>query len=229
MSFSFLLAGIPAPFDFADIFRNIGSRWYVYVVVGVARLLLLTYFILKKHKRNTLSYTQKIVYTAILCALSFVANYFTIKVSDLFQISLVATVAFISGFIMGSCWGFVAAFLGDFICGIVAPLGVYSPLIGLGNGLFAFIPGLIFERFNWNDDLKVLISFVASFIIVSFAVNTLGLALLYGFNFEDLFVQLPVKFLSHLLNGIVCLLIVPVLKRVLPKDKFSVATEKGKK
>ena len=49
------------------------------------------------------------------------------------------------------------------------------------------------------------------------------------FNFEDLFVQLPVKFLSHLLNGIVCLLIVPVLKRVLPKDKFSVATEEGKK
>ena len=73
-----LLAGIPNPFDISDIFRNIKSRWYVYVVVAVALLLIIVFAVLKKKRRNNLSNTQKVVYTSMMSVLCFLANYFTI-------------------------------------------------------------------------------------------------------------------------------------------------------
>ena len=104
----------PAPFDFTAIFGNLVNRWYYYVVLVVAITLLILYTIKKKKKRNELSNTQKLVYTAILSALTFLANYFTIKVNDSLQISLVALVGLVAGYMLGSGLGFTSAFIGDF-------------------------------------------------------------------------------------------------------------------
>ena len=220
--FSNLLASTPAPFDIPQIFRNFVSRWYVYLVFAVALAILICFVIFQKKKRNNLNSTQKLVYTSIMSALCFIGNYFTFNASEVLQISFVATFGFIAGYCLGSGLGFTAAFLGDLICGIVAPRGVYSPIIGLGTGLMAFIPGVIFERFNFNGYFQTIISYIAVFIISTFFVNTLGLVLLYGFPIEVYIAELPIKLLTTAINCAVSLAFIPLFPRILPKDKFFV-------
>ena len=217
-----LLAGIPNPFDISDIFRNIKSRWYVYVVVAVALLLIIVFAVLKKKRRNNLSNTQKVVYTSMMSVLCFLANYFTIPVSELFQISFIATAGFISGYILGSGLGFASAFIGDFICAIVRPTGVYSPIINLGSGLTGFVPGLIFERTKLNDYVKTVIIIITVFIVSSLLVNTIGLCLLYGFPMEIYIARLPSTSIATLVNGCLCFALISILPRILPKNKFNI-------
>ena len=223
-NFSFLLASTPKPFDIADIFRNIGSRWYVYVVIIFTTALLFTLVLIKSKKRNNLTSTQKLVYTAVFSALSFLANYLTIKVSNEIQISLIATIGFIAGYLLGPSLGFTASFLGDLICGIVAPLGVYSPVIGFASGLMGFIPGVLFTRLKFNDYINLAISFISVFVIASFFVNNVGIALLYGWTIDiTVLTRLPFILVGTSVNLAVSYALLPVLNRVLPKDKFPFA------
>ena len=218
-----LTSKIPQPFDFADIFRNIKARWYVYVIVAFIVLVVLVFTFLKKKSRNKLSNTQKVVYTAMMTALCFLANYLTISISEMFQISLILSVGFVSGYILGAGLGFVSAFIGDFICAIIKPTGVYSPIINLGSGLMGFIPGLLFERVKINAYINTAISTITVFIVSSVLVNTIGLCVLYGFPMEIYIVRLPITAISTVVNGVVCFGLISILPRILPKDKFNLS------
>lgn len=217
-NFSLLLK--VAPFDFAGIFGNFFSRWYYYVVLVIFLALVVLFAIKKKGSRNSLTDTQKIVYVAIFSALSFVANYFTIKVSDALQISLVATVGFVSGYLLGAGWGFTAAFVGDLICGIVAPFGTYNPIIGIGTGLWGFIPGVLFSIKWGNKYLKTVLSFVMGFVLNSFAINTFGLSVMYSLSFASLMALLPIKLLTVAINAGFSFALLVLLPKILPKNKF---------
>ena len=210
-------------FDFEGIFSNILTRWYYYLALLLFVAFVIVFSIFKKKKRNNLTDTQKIAYTAMFSALCFLSNYFTIKASDVLQISLVATTGFIAGYMMGSGLGFLSAFLGDLICGIIAPLGAYNPIIGIGTGLWGFIPGLLFESFDFNNYVKIVVAFVLGFVFNSFLVNTFGLWLMYPKYYEinALLVLLPYKLIVVLGNLIVSLFIFELLKKVLPKNKFN--------
>lgn len=209
-----------AAFDFAKIFGNIGKKWYYYLALAVVISIVIVVTLLQKNRRNNLSYTQKIVYTAVMAALCFLANYFTIKVSDLLQVSLVATVGFLSGYMLGGGLGFAAAFVGDLICGIVAPFGAYNPIIGIGTGLWGFIPGVLFNNLRINQIITAIISFILCFIFNSFLVNTLGLSLMYTMTFESLLVLLPTKLLVVAINAVISILLMLTLRKILPKHKF---------
>ena len=209
-----------AAFDFAKIFGNIGKKWYYYLALAVVIAIVIVVTLLQKNRRNNLSYTQKIVYTAVMAALCFLANYFTIKVSDLLQVSLVATVGFLSGYMLGGGLGFAVAFVGDLICGIVAPFGAYNPIIGIGTGLWGFIPGVLFNNLRINQIITAIISFILCFIFNSFLVNTLGLSLMYTMTFESLLVLLPTKLLVVAINAVISILLMLTLRKILPKHKF---------
>ncbi len=210
-----------SPFDFSAIFGNFAKRWYYYLALFVAIGLIIVFAIFKKQNRNNLSHTQKLVYTAIFSTLAFVANYFTIKVSDALQISFVATIGFLAGYMLGAGLGFTASFVGDLICGIVAPFGAYNPIIGIGTGLWGFVPGVIFTCFKGNDIVKLIISYVIGFILNSFLVNTFGLAVMYSMSFESLLILLPFKLITVAINVVISIALVQVVKRVLPKSKFN--------
>lgn len=209
-----------APFDFSAIFGNVQKRWYYYVALVVFFAFVVVFSLTKKTERNKLSRTQRLVYVAVLSALSFIANYYTIKVSDLFQISFVSTVGFLAGYLLGAGWGFAASFIGDLICGIVMPFGAYNPIIGIGTGLWGFVPGVIFSHFKGNEYVKTVISFAICFVLNSFAVNTFGLSVMYTMSFESLMVLLPGKLAVVIGNGVICTLLIGVMQKVLPKDKF---------
>lgn len=212
----------PSAFDFSAIFGNFLSKWYYYMTLAIFIVIMSAILLIKKPPtRNNLTKTQKLVYTAILSALSFVANYFTIKISDGLQISFVSAVGFLAGYLLGGGLGFVASFTGDLICGIVAPLGAYNAIIGIGSGLWGLIPGVIFSYFKGGDHIKTIISFIISFVVISFAVNTYGLSLMYSMTFKSLLTLLPLKLLSLAANGALCVILVSILPRVLPKEKFN--------
>ena len=202
MSFLFLKT---EPFDFGSIFGNVLKKWYYYVILAVFLAALILFFVkTKRPERNNLSKTQRLVYTALFAALSFVA-----------------TVGFLSGYLLGGGLGFAASFTGDLICGIVAPFGAYNPIIGIGSGLWGLVPGVIFTYFKGNDYVKTAVSFIISFVLCSFAVNTFGLSVMYSMTFLSLLSLLPVKLLVAAVNAALCFALVAVLPRILSKEKFN--------
>ena len=211
-------------FNFRYIFKNFFSRWYFYVIAAsIIAVIILTLFLLrKKTHRNNLSRTQKLAYTAILSALCFVANAFTIPASNILQISFIATMGFVSGYMLGPGLGFVAAFVGDFLCALVFPTAPYSPIINVGTALWGYIPGVLFILFNNKDLSNIIFSFALGFILNSFCVNTIGLSLMYNMPFDSLLLLLPIKLLVVCINFVLSFALYKLLKRVLPKDKFNI-------
>ena len=139
-------------FNFGYIFKTIVSKWYYYVSLIVFIILLLSFFFIKKQpSKNALTKTQKISYISVLAALATVANIFDIKISDEFQISLVATVGFIAGYTLGGGYGFAVCFIGDLLGALINPHGPYNPIIGIGTGLWGLIPGIAFTYLKGND------------------------------------------------------------------------------
>ncbi len=210
-------------FDFAKIFSNIGRQWYYYLALVVVIALLVVFALKTKKKRNNLTKTQKIAYISVLTALAVIANspICTIHISDVLQVSLVASVGLIAGYLLGAVGGFAVSFIGDLICGIVMPFGVYNPIIGIGTGLWGFVPGIIFTYFNGNDYIKTIISFAVCFILNSFAINTYGLSVMYSLSFDKLLVLLPIKLATVGINAVIGCIFVGILPRILPKGKFN--------
>ena len=216
-------------FDFSAIFGNIGKNWYYYLALAIVIALLTAFAVKTKKHRNNLSKTQKLVMMATLSAFAFLANYFTFKASDLFQISFVAAVGFVAGYLLGGAAGFAVSFIGDLICGFIMPFGPYNPIIGIGTGLWGFIPGIIFTHFKGNEYVKTVISFALGFIFNSFLVNTLGLSLMYNMSFQSLMVLLPGKLAVVCGNAALGIALISVFPRILPKDKFNVGSSRGEK
>lgn len=177
--FSLFLAEPPKSFDVAEIFSNVITSWYFYLILAVfiAGVFVLTAFVKPKFAVKATG-ARKIAYLAALIALSFIANAFSIG-PNLWQISFLPLVAFIAGFILGPSDGFVVGFLGDLIAGIIAPKGVYNPLIGVSSGLYGLIPGLLFGYSDKKQYLKIVISYVLAYVFCSLLLNTVATYLMY--------------------------------------------------
>ncbi len=199
-----LLKDNPKPFAFKDIFSNVLSQWYYYVVALLLVALMIFFFMKKKPKFNReyeFKKSQKIVYISMLAALCTVANIFDINLGENYQLSLVATVGFVAGYLFGGNWAFCACFIGDFLGALINPHGVYNPILGVGTGLWGLIPGIIFTYFNWRQHIKIAVSYLVSYIVVSCIVNTFGLYLMY--NFIDplgLIVKLVVVIVNYVIS-----------------------------
>ena len=85
--------------------------------------------------------------------------------------SFVYLFMYLSGILFGPVYGFVVAFAGDLIGFSLAPEGMYSPFIGIGNGITATVVALIFKlKFSnkfYKDALLVLFTFVCMATILS--------------------------------------------------------------
>ena len=208
-------------FEFSEIFKTIKTRWYYYVALAVFIILLFCFFFFKKQpEKRHLSKTQKITYVAILSAFATLGNIFDIKISDEFQISLVATVGFTAGYFLGGGLGFAVCFIGDLLGAIVNPHGPYNPIIGIGTGLWGLIPGIAFFYFKGNDYVKTVVSFIIGFLVVSAGINVVGFCLMYPtyYTFEALLPTLPLKLAVVAVNCALCIALLSVFPRILPKE-----------
>ena len=177
--FSLFLAEQPKSFNVAEIFSNVITSRYLYLILAlfIVGVFVLTAFIKPKFAVKATG-ARKIAYLAALIALSFIANVFSFG-SNLWKFSFLHLVGFIAGFILGPADGFIVGFLGDLIAGIIAPQGVYNPLIGVSSGLCGLIPGLLFGYSDKKQYLKIVISYVLVYLFCSLLLNTVATYLIY--------------------------------------------------
>lgn len=219
-----LLVSFDKSFDFAYIFKNFVTKWYYYLTLAIVLLvIILLFFIKRKTKRNKLTSTQRLVYISVLASICAIANMFDIPISEFLQLSIVSTIGLVSGYLLGAGPAFMVCFIGDLVGGIIVPKGPYNPIMGIGTGLWGLIPGLAFEYFKGNDYIKLILSFLVGFLVISLGVNTIGYALMYP-NYATLataFSVLPLKAISLVVNVIISIFIVNTFKKILPKSKFN--------
>ena len=215
-----------APFDFSAVFGNVLQNWYYYLTLLIVIAGIIVFFAFVKPKRKILfSGTKKIVYTAVFTALSFVANSFSYFPVSYISISVLPTVCFLSGLLLGAKSGFLVGFIGDLLGAIIFPAGAYNPLIGIASGLSGLIPGVIFDYFKGNGYIKTVISFVLTLVICTSGINTFALYLMYGLGKKTfwayLIVRLPWQVLIAAGNLVLSLSLFAAIGRIFPKDKFT--------
>ena len=209
-------------FDFAFVFKSIVSRWYLYLALVLVIIGVVLFTIIKKPPvSNKLSKTQRLCYVSMFVALCTAVNVLELS-TPLAHFSLVATLACVAGVLLGPLDGFASAFLGDLIGAIIAPKGIYSPIIGLGTSLLGLVPGLMFSYSKLKDFQKIIISFIITFVLTSFLLNTIGLSLIYPkvYVLTERLVSLPFTLIFHAVNCCLSILLIKVFKRILPKNKF---------
>ena len=205
-------------FDFGYVFKTVTTKWYYYVALAVFVILIASFFFIKKQpEKFRLSKTRRLTYIAVLAALATVTNVFDLKISDEFQISLVATVGFIAGYALGGGGGFAVCFIGDLLGAIINPHGPYNPIIGIGTGLWGLIPGVAFYYFRGEEYLKTAISFALGFLIISAGVNIIGFCLMYPtrYTFAALLPTIPLKLIVAAVNCVLSMSLLSPLKAVL--------------
>ena len=127
--------------------------------------------------------SHKMSYISVMAALSVIVNMYSIDIAGgLIKMSFVGVVCIISGAIFGPVYGFAIGFLGDAISFLVSASGyAYSPLIGLSNGFYAAIAGLVFMIFkNRSLILKIIIAGILTYFICTLLITSLGIFLLFG-------------------------------------------------
>ncbi len=157
-----------------------------------------------------LSKTHKITYTAILSALSVVANIFSIQIlgtSNYLSFAYIPT--FIAGIYLGVWAGGMVGLVGDILGCLIMPQGAWNPIITLATMLLGVIPALVWKataNTNWNNVFKLILSLVLTCLICTSGLNTLGLWLMYGNGkgyWVYLIARLPFQLIMVAVNGII--------------------------
>ena len=121
----------------------------------------------------------KIAYIGAFTALSVIAQAFVeFKLFIDVQFSLTIFVSMLCGIVLGGGLGFVAAFLGDLLGWLINSGGMYMFWVGLSTAVVALIAGAIFSFVKRGGAafpyLKLAVSCLATFLICTVLINSLG-------------------------------------------------------
>ena len=127
-----------------------------------------------------------LAYTAVLTALSVVANIFDITYgpSNAQRFSVTYFINFVSGAFLGPFSGFLTGLIGDLLGFWIKPSGDFNPIIMAASALSGLIPGLVFFFFRGKDKqikypiVAAIVSMILVFLICS-SLNTVGLYVYY--------------------------------------------------
>lgn len=127
------------------------------------------------------SHTYRLCSIALLSALSIVFNAYSINILPDVSISFTYLISFISGVFLGPIEGFTVGVIGDLIGCVIAPKGPYAVTVTLSSGLLGVIPWIVFRFMNKLPKyVKIILSFVISFIICSVLINTTTWYIMYS-------------------------------------------------
>ncbi len=213
-------------FDILEIFGNLSTKWYLYLALFISlAVIFLAFALYKEQSRMELTKTQRLCHVSVFTAICAVINAFTFFPASHISISLLATVCAVAGFLYGPKDAFIIGFMGDLITAIVYPAGPYNPLIGLASGLMGMIPALVLKK-TGNIYMKVALSTILTLVICTCGINTFGLWLVYGMGkktfFAYLFARLPFQILVASGNAALTAIIIRLLIRVFPENRFNV-------
>ncbi|MBQ3495798.1 MAG: folate family ECF transporter S component [Clostridia bacterium] len=224
-NFNLFLANKIGAFSILEIFANIVTEWYYYLVLfGIIGLVVLLCVLYPPKHTVKLEGSKKIAVTAMLVALAFIANVGA-SGPDLWKFSFVPTVSFIAGLVLGPGGGFTVGFLGDLIAGIIAPQGPYNPIIAIASSLWGFIPGVIFGYFRKHFILNTVISYVIGFIVCSLFLNTSATYFMYSSistKYPTLISYvsyriIPTLITAFVINTPLSILLYPIINKIFPR------------
>lgn len=137
----------------------------------------------------------------------------------------------IAGALLGPLAGLAVGFTGDLIGHLIHPLGPYNPIIGVASALLGFIPGFVFKEIKLKkvnkeiklknikvsaaDAIRIVISFLLTFIICTASLNTYAMFIMYskGKTFWAYFAaRLPWQSLMVAINLVLCVILFPLVK-----------------
>lgn len=211
----------PSAFNVAQIFANVISEWYYYLIFAIAiAMVILLVVAFKPQEKVQLKKTHRLSLIAILSALCVIANVFSFG-TDFVKFSFVSVICFIAGYTLGALGGLAVGFIGDLLAGIIFPFGVYNPIIALGSALFGFFPGVIFHYFKGNNVIKTIISFVICYVICSVFLNTTATYYMYlqgSSKYQTIFAylvaRLPTTAITQAINLAISIALLPALKKI---------------
>ena len=122
--------------------------------------------------------TFKLTCTAMLTALSVVANLFTIPIGQNNAISFTFVLCFVAGVYLGVIPAMAVGYLGDLIAHFIHPMGAYNWFLALSSLLFGVICALCY-KLRWKKILKLLLATAVCYVVCTCFLNTFGLWLQY--------------------------------------------------
>lgn len=111
---------------------------------------------------------------AILLALGVLANAFSYSFGIIGRLSLVYTVAYISGIFLGPFGGLLITWLADLLPALIMPQGPYMPLIGLGTAMISLIVGLCNRYLPYKFHTRLIIGAILSYLFCTCGITALG-------------------------------------------------------
>ena len=165
--------------------------------------------------------TLKMTFTAVLTALSVVANAVSVQISGSNYLSFTYVPCFIAAIYLGVIPATAVGFVGDLIAGLLFPNGAYNILIGVSSTLIGTIPAVLY-KFNPNRRLlNLVIALVACSVVCTAGLNTYALWLMYGAaNGKTFWVYLGGRLPFQLLNTVVNGVIIGVLQQTKALDRL---------
>lgn len=162
---------------------------------------------------------KTISYTALLTALSAVANIFTVILGGgALAVSFAYIPAFIAGAFINPLSGFLVGILGDLLGCLIAPKGDINPIILVTSGLLGLLPGLLFwivkkrgvdvQKYSY---MLTTFSFILV-LLICIPLNTIGLYLFYFMQKNKTLyyvfgLRLPKQSIIWAVNYIICIVI----------------------
>lgn len=118
--------------------------------------------------------TLKIACTAVMTALSIVANIFTVPIYGSNAISFTIVFCFLTGIYLGIVPAIVVGYVGDLLAHFIMPKGSYNWFIALSALLFGLICALVYKM-KCRKIFKLIIATAITFVVCSVFLNTFGL------------------------------------------------------
>lgn len=179
------------------------------------------------------NHTFKLCSIALLSALSVVFNAFAINFTQDISVSFTYIVCFVAGVFLGPVEGFTVGVIGDLIGCLIAPKGPYAPTITLSSGLLGLLPWLLFRYFKkLPTEIKIILSFVLTFLICSVAINTTTWYIMYNSKtefFKYIVTRNSIQIIVVAINcALTCIVFRPIAK-VLEKFGFYYPKDKKEK
>lgn len=122
--------------------------------------------------------TFKLTCTAMLTALSVVANIFTVPIGQNNVVSFTFVMCFVAGVYLGVVPAIVVGYVGDLLAHFIHPIGAYNWFIALSSLLLGVICALTY-KIKCHKLLKLLLATLICFVVCTCFLNTFGLWLQY--------------------------------------------------
>ena len=174
---------------------------------------------------SKLKVTKVLTTAALLSALAIILGLFKLPISDLMEIRFTMIPIGIAGGLLGPGVGAVVGIIADIGGYIVHPTGAFMPLFTLTNALSGAAYGLVLYK-NPNSWARLFIANAIRSILFGIVLNSLWLAILYGYGFiPTMLARVPQQLILIPVYSVIMKALMPLSMRLYDSNAVGLRTE----